>query len=57
MRLNEHAELHYLQRQRPRGVTKPDEIAEICTRCVGACKAKKGLSVCGRQAREKAKRC
>lgn len=56
MKIIEHAKLHYLQRQRPRRSNKPDEIAEICVKCKGACKAQKGLSVCGRMVREKARR-
>lgn len=58
MKISERVELYYLQKyaSKPRKIKPVQEIAEICVSCAGRCKAEKGLTVCGRQTREKAKR-
>jgi len=57
MKISEHAELRYLQKHRPRMITKPEEMSEICVSCPGKCKAPREfrLKTCGWQVREKAK--
>jgi hypothetical protein len=55
VRIREHGFLLHLQKSRTK-VKPVQEIAAICVSCPGRCKAEKGLKVCGRQTREKAKR-
>jgi len=52
MKISEHNQLYNLQHS-IRKVKKPEEVAEICLSCKGACKASKGLVRCGRKARVK----
>lgn len=57
MKVSEHVELYYLQKQTPHKIKPATEIAEICVSCPGRCKAQVGLKVCGKQTRERMKRC
>jgi hypothetical protein len=57
MKVSERIELMWLQKYKPRTRVEPlKEIAEICTKCPGRCKASVELKVCGKQVRDKTKK-
>lgn len=57
MKVSERIELNWISKyqKKPQRIKPVTEVAEICLKCKGACKAVVGLKVCGRKTREKMK--